>query len=156
MHCERTRGLLLVRFRRFWPGASGAMPLPPTVGCNLRSKTPPGHLVVQMKAWGRLAEVPLISASCSFKDRQMEASQDSSTSSKPAEGADGDAGSAGSRTRRLEQAPVTATACRSGRSSPKSMGDGDRVRSATVRTAVSPVWSLSWVFPPNASPSGSY
>ena len=51
-----------------------------------------------MKAWGRLAEVPLISASCSFKDRQMEASQDSSTSSKPAEGADGDAGSAGSHT----------------------------------------------------------
>ena len=30
-----------------------------------------------------------------------------------------------------------------------------RLRSATVRTAVSPVWSLSWVFPPNASPSGS-
>ena len=51
-----------------------------------------------MKAWGRLAEVPLISASCSFKDRQMEASQDSSTSPKPAEGTDGDAGSAGSHT----------------------------------------------------------
>ena len=28
VHCERTRALLLVRFRRFWPGASSAMPLP--------------------------------------------------------------------------------------------------------------------------------